>query len=121
MLVKDYLMHQAALHQLNPWLFAVLYLLSKLLFLFFVGRAVKNLKNKRSFLIPLLFAALGYSLPYLYMVISGKNIPLWIFMVITLIYLFSGWSIYVKLREIRQLGASMKHTDNHANPGNLQN
>ena len=47
MLVKDYLMHQAALHQLNPWLFAVLYLLSKLLFLFFVGRAVKNLKNKR--------------------------------------------------------------------------
>lgn len=94
-------MHQAELHRLIPWLFAVLYLLSKLLFLIFLGRAVKNLKNKKSFLLPLLFAALGYSLPYLYMVISGKNIPLWIFMVISVIYLFSGWSIYVKLREAR--------------------
>lgn len=104
-LVKDYLMHQAELHQLNPWLFAFLYLLSKLLFLIFLGRAVKNLKNKKSFLLPLLFAALGYSLPYLYMVISGKNIPLWIFMVITVIYLFSGWSIYVKLRGAKMQAA----------------
>ena len=100
-LIKDYLFHQAYLHKLNPWLFGIFYLSSKLLFLIFLGRAVKNLKQKQSFLLPLLFAALGYSLPYLYMIISGKNIPLWIFMVITLIYLFSGWSIYKKLREAR--------------------
>lgn len=99
--VTNYLMHQASLHHLNPWLFSGLYLLSKLLFLFFLGQAIKNLKKKRAILLPLLFAALGYSLPYLYMVIAGRDIPLWIFMVITLIYLFSGWSIYVKLRAAR--------------------
>ncbi|MGY3212846.1 hypothetical protein [Mucilaginibacter sp. HD30] len=100
-LIRDYLFHQADLHHLDPWIFLVLYLLSKLLFLIFVARAIKNLKDKQSFLLPLLFAALGYSLPYLYMVISGKDIPLWIFTVITVIYIFSGWSIYRKLRAAR--------------------
>ncbi|MCX2573180.1 hypothetical protein [Pedobacter sandarakinus] len=63
--------------------------------------AVKRLKNKRPILLSLLLSALGYSLPYLYMVISGKNIPFWVYLVITLIYVFSGWSIYRKLRQVR--------------------
>jgi FtsH-binding integral membrane protein len=108
-LIKDYLFQQAALHQLDPWLFLVLYLMSKLLFLIFIGRAVKNIRQKRPYLLPSLFAALGYSLPYLYMIIAGKNIPLWIFGVITVIYLCSGWSIYTKLREAR-LSAAKERT-----------
>lgn len=100
-IIKDYLFHQADLHQVDPWLFGALYLLSKLLFLLFLGLAIKNLRKEKSILLPLLFAALGYSLPYLYLIIAGKNIPLWIYLVITLIYIFSGWSIRAKLRNAR--------------------
>lgn len=99
--IKDYLFHQANLHQVDPWLFGSLYLLSKVLFLLFLGWAIKKLRAKKSILLPLLFAALGYSLPYLYLIIAGKNIPLWIYLVITLIYAFSGWSIRLKLRSAR--------------------
>lgn len=99
--IKDYLFQQANLHQVDPWLFGTLYLLSKILFLIFLGRAIKNLKEKSSILLPLLFAALGYSLPYFYLIIAGKNIPLWIYLVISLIYVFSGWTIRTKFRAAR--------------------
>lgn len=104
--IKDYLFHQAGLHQVNPWLFGSLYLLSKVLFLLFLGWAIKNLRQNRSILLPLLFAALGYSIPYFYLIIAGKNIPLWIYLVITLIYIFSGWSIRAKLRAARSESAT---------------
>ncbi|WP_158796116.1 hypothetical protein [Pedobacter sp. L105] len=99
--IKDYLFHQANLHQLNPWLFGAFYLLSKILFLSFLGWAIKNLRQKTSVLLPLLLAALGYSIPYLYLIIAGKNIPFWIYLVISLIYLFSAWSIRAKLKSAR--------------------
>ncbi|MET4142330.1 hypothetical protein [Pedobacter sp. UYP1] len=100
-IIKNYLFHQADIHQVDPWLFGILYLLSKVLFLLFLGWAIKNLRKKGSILLPLLFAALGYSLPYLYLIIAGKNIPLWIYFVITLIYMFSAWSIRAKLKAAR--------------------
>lgn len=105
-IIKNYLFHQAYLHQVDPWLFGALYLLSKILFLIFLGWAIKKLRENRSILLPLLFAALGYSLPYLYLIIAGKNIPLWIYLVITLIYIFSGWSIRAKLRTAREESAT---------------
>ncbi|MGY0038720.1 hypothetical protein [Pedobacter sp. NJ-S-72] len=104
--IKDYLFYQANLHQVNPWLFGALYLLSKILFLIFLGWAVKKLREKSSILVPLLFAALGYSLPYFYLIIAGKNIPLWIYLVISLIYIFSGWSIRTKFRTARRESAT---------------
>ncbi|MBB5636416.1 hypothetical protein HDE68_002317 [Pedobacter cryoconitis] len=107
--IKDYLFHQAYLHQVNPWLFGVLYLLSKILFLTFIGQAIKKLRKKKSVLLPLLFAALGYSLPYLYLIIAGKNIPVWIYLVISVIYVFSGWSIRAKLQN-----AQLKSASDHA-------
>ena len=99
--IKNYLFYQAELHQVAPFLFVALYLLSKVLFLIFLGWAIKNLRKKSSVLFPLLFAALGYSLPYIYLIVAGKNIPVWIYIVISLIYLVSGWSIRTKLRRAR--------------------
>jgi Zn-dependent protease with chaperone function len=104
-IIKDYLFYQANLHQVNPWLFGALYLLSKILFLLFLGLAVKKLREKSPVLVLLLFAALGYSLPYFYLIIAGKNIPLWIYLVIGVIYIFSGWSIRAKFREARRESA----------------
>ncbi|WP_158798973.1 hypothetical protein [Pedobacter sp. L105] len=99
--LKNYFFHQANLHFVDPWLFGVLYLFSKILFLIFLGWAIKNLRSQSSIVLPLVFAAIGYSLPYFYLIIAGKNIPLWIYLVIGCIYLFSGWSIHAKLRKAR--------------------
>jgi len=105
--LEDYLTHQADLHHVDPLLFGCLYVLSKILMVIFLGWAVKNLRGKRPILLPLIFAILGYSLPYLYLIIAGKNIPLWIFLMIGVIYLFSGWSIRRKILASR---ASLKNS-----------
>lgn len=99
--IKNYLFHQAELHQVAPFLFGALYLLSKILFLIFLGWAIKNLRKKSSILFPLLFAALGYSLPYIYLIVAGKNIPVWVYIIISSIYITSGLSIRAKLRRAR--------------------
>lgn len=105
-IIKIYLFQQANLHQVDPFLFIAFYLLSKVLFLIFLGWAIKNLRKKDSILLPLLFAALGYSLPYFYLIVAGKNIPLWIYLVISMIYIISGWSIRTKLRAARLQSAT---------------
>lgn len=96
--IKDYFIEQAMLHEVDPLLFGCLYMLSKISLVLFVAWVIKNLRQNKPFLLPLLFAALGYSLPYLYLIIAGKDIPVWIYIAIGLIYLFSGWSISRKIR-----------------------
>ncbi|MDP9081975.1 MAG: hypothetical protein M3O71_31560 [Bacteroidota bacterium] len=98
---KDFLVEQARIHEVNPVLFGCLYLLSKVLIVIFVARAIKNLRAGRPILLPLVCAAIGYSLPYLYLIIAGKNIPLWIYFVIGVVYIFSGLSINRKIRNAK--------------------
>jgi len=95
---KDYLWHQAGIHEVDPVVFSCLYLLSKVLVVVFIAWAIKNLRGKKPILLPLICAAIGYSLPYLYLIIAGKDIPLWIYLLISSVYIFSGWSISKKIR-----------------------
>lgn len=98
-LFKDWVIRLGEKHEVDPLILGSLYLISKLCFFSFLGWTVKNLRAKRPILIPLLLASVSFSLPYLYMVIAGRNISVWVYVCIGLMFVYGGYSIWKKITE----------------------
>jgi len=96
-LFKDWIIGLGEKHEVDPFLIGGLYLASKVLFFFFIGWVLKNLKAKRPFFLPLVFASVSFSLPYLYLVIAGRNISIWVYLFIGLMFLYGGFSIWKRI------------------------
>jgi len=84
-------------HEVDPLVLGSLYLVSKVGFFTFLGWVLKNLKAKKAILIPLLFASVSFSMPYLYLVIAGRNISIWVYLFIGLMFIYGGFSIWKKI------------------------
>jgi len=98
-LFKDWIITLGEKHGVDPLLLGSLYLISKLCFFTFLGWTIKNLKAKKAVLVPLLFASVSFSLPYLYLVIAGRNISIWVYLFIGLMFLYGVFTIWKKVTE----------------------
>jgi len=96
-LLKDWIINLGEKHEVDPLILGSLYLVSKLSFFSFLGWVIKNLRSKRPFLIPLLFACMSFSLPYLYLVIAGRNISVWVYIFIACMFFYGGFTIWKKV------------------------
>jgi hypothetical protein len=96
---KDWVIGLGEKHEVDPLILGSLYLISKLCFFSFLGWVIKNLKAKRPILIPLLCASVSFSLPYLYLVIAGRNISVWVYLFIAAMFIYGGYSIWKKVTE----------------------
>lgn len=96
-LFKDWVIGLGEKHEVDPLLLGSLYLISKLCFFTFLGWVIKNLKEKKPFFTPLLLAAVSFSLPYLYLVIAGRNLSIWVYLFIGFMFIYGGFSIWKKV------------------------
>lgn len=96
-LFKDWVIALGEKHEVDPFLFGGLYLISKICFFSFLGWVLKTFRAKRPILIPLLLASLSFSLPYLYLIIAGRNISIWVYVFIGLMFVYGGFSIWKKI------------------------
>ena len=96
-LFKDWVIGLGEKHEVDPLLLGSLYLISKLCFFTFLGWTVKNIRAKKPFMMPLLFASLSFSIPYLYLVIAGRNISAWVYVFIALMFIYGAFSIWKKI------------------------
>jgi hypothetical protein len=96
-LIRDWVIGLGEKHGVDPLLLGCLYLFSKLCFFSFLGWVIKNLRSKKPFVFPLLFAAMSFSIPYLYLIIAGRNISVWVYIFIGLMFIYGGYSIWKKI------------------------
>jgi prepilin signal peptidase PulO-like enzyme (type II secretory pathway) len=96
-LFKDWVIALGEKHEVDPLLIGSLYLVSKICFFSFLGWALKTFRAKKPILIPLLFASLSFSLPYLYLIIAGRNISVWVYVFIGLMFIYGAFSIWKKI------------------------
>ncbi|MDB5274899.1 MAG: hypothetical protein JWO58_3266 [Chitinophagaceae bacterium] len=96
-LFRDWVISLGEKHEVDPLLLGSLYLLSKLCFFSFLGWSLKNYRAKKPIMIPLLFASISFSLPYLYLVIAGRNISIWVYVFIAMMFIYGGFTIWKKL------------------------
>jgi hypothetical protein len=101
--LKDWVITLGEKHSVDPLILGTLYLVSKLCFFTCLGWVLKNLRAKKPILIQLLFASVSFSLPYMYLIIAGRNISVWVYIFIALMFTYGGYTIWKKVTEKKEL------------------
>ena len=85
-------------HNVDPVLFAVLYVVTIPLYLISLGRAVKNYRRKKPFKSLVVLTVFFFVLPALYVLFFGKNVVWWVYAIFFAIILYSIFSVFRKFK-----------------------
>ncbi len=82
----------------NPYIFGGIYVGAIPFFFASVGWMVHNLKKKRSIMPPVFAACCCAISAYVYLMIAGENLPLWVYILIAALILAGIYSTLKKVR-----------------------
>ena len=82
----------------NPIIFGSIYVGAIPFFTVSVGWLVRNLRRKNSIVLPALSASFFFISAYLYLLVAGRNIPLWVYGFIAAMIAFGIYSTLKKIR-----------------------
>lgn len=94
---KNWIIELGDEHGVNPLTLGILYLCSKVSFVSFLGITAKKLRAKQEILMPLVFASLSFCVPYVYFIIAGRNISIWVYLFIGAVFSFGAFGIWKKV------------------------
>ena len=95
---KEWFLSLGETYGVNPFIFGGIYLGAIPFFILSLGWTVKNIRRKRSFVLPALLTGLFFISAYLYLIIAGKNIPAWVYVVIGLMVVYGVYSTINKIK-----------------------
>ncbi len=96
---KDWFLSLGDKYHVNPYIFGGIYLGAIPFFFYFLSRTIKKIKDKKSFALPLILTGLCFISAYLYLIIAGKNIPVWVYCFIGVLIVYG---IYTTVHKIKK-------------------
>ena len=96
--IVEWFMSLGEEYGVNPIIFGSIYVGAIPFFTLSVAWLVRNLKKKQSIVLPTLLAGFFFISAYLYLLIAGRNIPFWVYIVIAAMIGFGVYSTVVKIR-----------------------
>jgi hypothetical protein len=94
----DWFLGLGEVYGVNPMIFGSLYVGSIPFFTLSLGWVIKNIRQKKPIIIPILLTGIFFISAYLYLIIAGRNIPLWVYLFIMAMVAFGVFSTLNKLR-----------------------
>lgn len=82
----------------DPIIFGSIYVGAIPFFTVSVARLVRNLRRKQSIVLPALSASFFFVSAYLYLLVVGHNIPLWVYGFIAVMIAYGVYSTVQKIR-----------------------
>lgn len=82
----------------NPFIFGGIYIGAIPFFTLSVAWILRNYKKGFSVVMPVLFASFFFVSSYLYLMIAGENVPLWVYTVAISMLLYGAWTTYKKIK-----------------------
>lgn len=76
----------------NPLIFGAIYVGAIPFFLASIGWLVRRARAGRSITLPVLCAGTCFVSAYLYLAFAGRNIPLWVWLMLGAMILYGAWS-----------------------------
>ncbi len=83
----------------NPLIFGTIYIGAIPFFFLSLSWLVRNLRNKRPVVVPILLTGFFFVSAYLYLIIAGKNIPVWVYIFVAILV---GYGAYSTVQKIKQ-------------------
>ncbi|SMO60045.1 hypothetical protein SAMN06265218_106170 [Fodinibius sediminis] len=97
-------MSLSAGYSVNPYVFAGIYVGAIPFFLASVAWIMRNKKRRKSLLLPVLSTGLCMSSAYIYLIIAGEGVPIWVYLLIVGLL---GYGLYSTFRKV-QTGKKFK-------------
>ena len=82
----------------NPIIFGSIYVGAIPFFSLSIAWLVKNYRKDRSIVLPALSALFFFISAYLYLMIAGENVPLWVYGLVLLMIAYGAWSTFQKVK-----------------------
>jgi O-antigen/teichoic acid export membrane protein len=83
----------------NPLIFGAIYVGAIPFFSLSIAWLVKNYRQKKSIVFPVLSAMFFFISAYIYLILAGKNVPVWVYGFVILLIVFGAYSTIKKVRK----------------------
>jgi len=97
--IHDWFFSLGPKYGVNPIIFGVIYVGAIPFFGMSIGWLIRNLRKKQSIVLPTLTAGFFFVSAYLYLIVAGKNIPVWVYFFVAAMLVFGGVSTLGKIRK----------------------
>lgn len=95
---KDWFLQLGEKYHVNPYIFGSIYVGAIPFFFLFLGWTIKNIKNRKPVVLPLLFTGFCFISAYLYLIVVGRNIPVWVYVFIGIMVVYGVYSTFKKIK-----------------------
>ena len=95
---KDWFFSLGDKYHVNPLIFGGIYIGAIPLFFLSLSWTIKNIKKKKAVVIPILLTGFFFISAYLYLLIEGKNIPIWVYIFIVLMI---GYGVFSAIKKVQ--------------------
>ena len=95
-MLQNWFLGLSAEHNVNPLIFGALYVGTISLFWLAAARVAQNLRARKSIVLPAFFAASCSLCSYVYEILAGRNIPVWVYVAAIISLLVAGACSAVK-------------------------
>jgi ABC-type Co2+ transport system permease subunit len=82
----------------NPIIFGSIYVGAIPFFTLSIGWLVRNYRQQKSIVLPALSSIFFFISAYLYLIIAGENVPLWVYGAAVLMIGYGAWSTYKRVK-----------------------
>lgn len=97
--IKDYYSKIGINYKVDPIIFVGIHIVATPLFILSVSWLIYRYHNKKDIVFPAIIAVFIFNAANIYLVIFGKHIPWYIFTILALTTLVSGYFSYVKIKK----------------------
>ncbi len=95
--IKNYYLTLGKNYHVDPAVFLGIHVLATPLFLLAAAWLIKNYQQKKSILLPVIIAVLIFNAANIYLVMAGKNIQWWIYAILAVTTIVSGYFSFKKI------------------------
>ncbi len=96
--LKEWFLSLVDKYHVNPYIFGGIYVSAIPLFFLCLRWTVKKIKTEESFVVPALLTGLCFISAYLYLLIAGKHIPVWVYIFIGAMIIYGFYSTIKKIK-----------------------
>ena len=96
--IRDWFLSLGAEYGVNPLIFGAIYVGAIPFFSLSIAWLVKNYRQKKSIVLPVLSAMFFFISAYIYLIFAGKNVPFWVYGFVILLIVFGAYSTIKKVR-----------------------
>lgn len=97
-IAKDWFFSLGENYGVNPIIFGSIYVGAIPFFTISIGWLVQNYRKKKSIILPALSATFFFISAYLYLIIAGRNVPFWVYLVVIAMVAVGAYSTIKKVK-----------------------